>query len=928
MKNRRTELSQVQKGIYFECQTGGKNIYNISALIRVKAGLDKDTLEKAANLLIAEQAALRSRIVLEGNKLMMIEDQAAKAKVDCYDNTAGRQDVPAILREAMEREFDLAKAPLLRLTLIVNGQTESVILLVIHHLVSDGISIDLVISKLSAFYSELSRPELSKPEPVSGTGKAGKANYPFFDFLETENKKLTAGEYESKRQYWEAKVKDMKPLDFPRDFDGKDNYGLGKERVYAISAELMAAIEKASHKEGVTPFILCFSAFMVLMGKCCNEKNVTVSSPISYRPGTQYADAAGCFIYTLPFRCDLDNDPAFSQVVALLYKEMIGAYQNNGYPNNLILRENTADTYSGAQSIFDISFVYNRFSPSDWNGVKSEEYDFPYITFPGNMMVLICKTAERDIIKIQYKPGLYSDESIDILGKRFRKLLAAIAADSSLPLSAYDLFLENEKTDLLHTFNQSSYFPYEPAHIIDIFQDRVKQYHQLPALFYGHESLTYDAVNDLANRLAHHILAHKSRENEVIGIQLKRSKAMVISIIAVLKAGCAYVPIEPYYTEERKRYIFKDAGIAILITSKALDYRFCKEEYVILAEEMDDYDGETSDPAVLRSPYDLAYIEYTSGSTGEPKGVMIEQHSVVNTILDLERRFPVAAGDRYLYKTPFSFDISGTELYGWFAGAGALCIMEHEGEKNPQLILAEIERYQVTHINFVPTMFRLFLDILQEGDEKRLRSLKWIFVGGEAVTPDVVQKALSLRLSAKLENLYGPTECTMWASHYSLSEYENVANISIGRPLNEIRWYVIDENKHLQMAGVPGELCLSGVGLARGYLNKKSLTEEKFCDNPFYDKTQDPSWFQKMYRTGDLVRLRADGTVEFMGRLDFQVKIGGVRIEPGEIEAALGQYPALAGPSSLPSKTPVSLRYYVLTILRKKRFRRPASGNF
>ena len=484
-----------------------------------------------------------------------------------------------------------------------------------------------------------------------------------------------------------------------------------------------------------------------------------------------------------------------------------------------------------------------------------------------------------------------------------------------MPVKDIDLFLEMEKEKILYDFNQTSFFEYKPMHIIEIFQERVSAYKEHTALIYDGGSMTYEEVNKKANQIAKKILQHKKKDNEVIGVQLKRSKEMVLAILGILKAGCAYVPIESFYPVTRKQYIFKDADISIFITSKDLDSEFC-EEHILFVDDSEVYTGDDSNPDIPLNPYDLAYIEYTSGSTGEPKGVMIENQSVVNTTMDLERRFPVEEGDVYLYKTPFSFDISGTELYGWFMGKGALCILEHDGEKNPELILEYIEKYHVTHINFVPTMLRMFLELFNEKKNvEKLTSLKWVFVGGEAVTPDIIEKFFQTGLDVKLENVYGPTECTMWASHYSIKGCKDVSNVSIGHPLNEIRWFVVDENNQLQMIGVPGELVLSGVGLARGYLNKEELTREKFCDNPFYDENEDPVWFKKMYKTGDLARFLPDGSMEFMGRLDFQVKINGLRIELGEIENALAQYEgmvkAVVVTKRSSSQLPVLCAYYL-----------------
>lgn len=909
MLMKKIELSEIQKGIYFECQTGEKNNYNISAAIKIKNYIDKLKFEKALQMLVKEQIALRSHIELTDGSVAMVVNEKVDTTLQYYNvskENNKKQKINEIVNKEAGHEFDLSRAPLFRVSLIEENLEDYVLVMNLHHIISDGVSLDIFINKLFTYYSGLLKGEVTDI----------KEDYGFLNFVEIENKKLADGSYEKQKEYWKGKVKGAKALDFPKDYSNTHKYGMGKEKSFHISNDLMKRIKKTSQNEEVTPFIFCLAAFSALMGKCCNEKNVVVSSPFTNRPGFDYEGTIGCFIYTLPLNSIINGNKPFKGIVSDMYEEMIGAYKNIGYPNNLIARESESSAYTGIQSIFDISFVYDRYSKPVWDGVECETFEIENITFPGNMMVILGEMPDGDLIKIQYKSDIYAAETIEMLGRRFIKMLEIVTENSEVLVKDIDLFLENEKEKILYDFNQSSFFEYKPMHIIDIFHERVSANKRQTALIYDGGSMNYEEVNKKANQIARKILQHKKKDNEVIGVQLKRSKELVLTILGILKAGCAYVPIESFYPETRKKYIFKDADINIFITTKDLEYDFCQDKHIIFADDNEVYAGDEGNPEVLLNPFDLAYIEYTSGSTGEPKGVMIENHSVVNTIMDLERRFPVEEGDVYLFKTPFSFDISGTELYGWFMGKGALCILDHEGEKNPELILDYIEKYHITHINFVPNMFRMFLELLNEKKNvEKLKRLKWFFVGGEALTHDVIEKFFQLNLDVNLENVYGPTECTMWASNHSIKGRDNVSNVSIGHPLNEIRWFVVDENNQLQKIGVPGELCLSGVGLARGYLNKEELTEEKFCNNPFYDEEKDPAWFKKMYKTGDLARWLPNGNIEFMGRMDFQVKVNGLRIELGEIENALAQYDdivkAVVVTKQSASQLPVLCAYYV-----------------
>lgn len=910
MQFKKTELSEVQKGIYFECQTGEKNNYNISAAIKIKNPIDNEKFEKAVQMLVEEQVALRSHIELTDGSVSMVVNEKVDTTIHYYDvskENNKKQKIDEIVKAETGYEFDLSRAPLFRVSLIEDSIKGSVLVMNLHHIISDGVSLDIFINKLFTYYSKELKGEVIEL----------KADYGFLNFVETENKKLADGSYEKQKEYWKEKVKDAKALDFPKDFSSaNNNCGIGKEKSFGISKDLMKRIKKTSQNEEVTPFIFCLAAFSALMGRFYNDNNVVVSSPFTNRPGFDFEGTIGCFIYTLPLNVNIDCNKPFKEVINGMYEEMIGAYKNIGYPNNLIARDSESSVYTGIQSIFDISFVYDRYRKPEWEGIECETFEIENITFPGNMMVILCEMPEGDMIKIQYKSDIYAEEMIEMLGSRFIKMLEIVTEHTEILVKDIDLFLENEKEKILYDFNQSSLFEYKPMHIMEIFNKRVSEYKGHTALIYDGGSMNYEEVNKKANQIARKILQYKKKENEVIGVQLKRSKEMVLTILGILKAGCAYVPIENYYPKPRKKYILNDADITIFITTKDLEYDFCEDKHIIFMDDKEIYSGDDSNPEILLNPYDLAYIEYTSGSTGEPKGVMIENHSVVNTIMDLERRFPVEEEDVYLFKTPFSFDISGTELYGWFMGKGALCILEHEGEKNPELLLDYIEKYHVTHINFVPNMFRMFLELLNEKKNiEKLKLLKWIFVGGEALTPDVIEKFFEIDLDVKLENVYGPTECTMWASNHSIKGCKDVSNVSIGHPLNEIRWFVVDENNQLQMIGVPGELCLSGVGLARGYLNKEELTDEKFCENPFYNEKKDPIWFKKMYKTGDLARWLPDGNIEFMGRIDFQVKINGLRIELGEIENALIQYDdiveAVVVTKQSASQLPVLCAYYL-----------------
>jgi amino acid adenylation domain-containing protein len=885
MISKSIELTENQKGIYFDCLIDNPLSYNISASILLE-NVDEKHFENALQLLIGEQEALRSDIeIINDMPTFAIHDRIEfkLTKQDISDHH-GEQDeiLGKIVEEEIGKAFVLTKAPLFRTRLVKLDHKKHLFLFCIHHIISDGLSLEIFKKKMSDYYDKL----VNKKRIVL------KKDDGFSRFIEQENAKLKNGEFSKEKEYWINKLQGAQPVELQADYSKKQkNSGLGREKSLEIPSGMLEDIHHLAIDQEVTDFMFFLAAFGVLMNRYTRNEDVVFSSPFSYRPDLDFEESIGYFVSMLPMRFNIENSERFSTILEQASKELIDVYKHIGYPNNLIMRDSQLVPMPGSPSIFDVSFVYDIYEETDQKDLKTKVLDQDNVTFPGNVMVILNKTPNKDLIKIQYKPEIFSDEMIELLGHRFLKLLEALISDVDIKIEDIDLLLENEENRILHEFNHSSFFSYQPKTIIDIFNAKVADHPNRTALILGDKTETYASVNAKANQLARKILQRKKGANDAIGVQLDRSMEMVISLLAILKAGCAYVPIDPSFPTARKEFIFGDANISHLITSRHL---LCKEDWnidILFVDDSDTYSGDEQNPLVELDPYSLAYIMYTSGSTGKPKGVMIENHSVVNTLLDLERRFPMEKQDVFLLKTPYTFDVSVTELFGWFMGEGSLLILEPGGEKNPQLILDEIEKHLVTHINFVPTMFRLFLELFDiESNITKLNSLKWIFLGGEAVTSDIIQNFQSLNTNISLENVYGPTESTIWVSHYSLKDCPEKKNISIGQPLNEMRWYVVGKNDNLQPVGVPGELCLSGVGLARGYLNRDELTKEKFVPNPFFQEGVDPEYYRYMYRTGDLAHWLPNGTIDYLGRIDFQVKVRGVRLEIGEIENALAEY--------------------------------------
>lgn len=407
----------------------------------------------------------------------------------------------------------------------------------------------------------------------------------------------------------------------------------------------------------------------------------------------------------------------------------------------------------------------------------------------------------------------------------------------------------------------------------------------------GARTLTYAQLNERVNQLAHELRAAGVRPGHIVALMVERSFAMTLGILAIIKAGGAYLPVAPDLPPDRIGYMLKDGGVELLLVHARTANRFAFDGRTLNLDDPALYRGTTADPVLLNQPRDLAYVIYTSGSTGRPKGVMIEHRSLINRLHWMQQAYPIRESDVILQKTPYSFDVSVWELFWWALQGAQVSFLMPGGERNPIAIVEAIRARQVSVLHFVPSMLNVFLEYLDGRDAAaiaRLASVRHVFASGEALTPSHVRKFNQVwggKTGARLINLYGPTEATVDVSYFDCPEHNDFENIPIGRPIHNTRLYVIKDGRQAPI-GESGELCIAGVGLASGYLNNPSLTAEKFTDNP-----ANPG--ERIYRTGDIARWQADGNIQYLGRADHQVKIRGLRIELGEIESTVREYPGI-----------------------------------
>lgn len=837
--------------------------------------MNLNAFQTALELVVSEQEILRANLVIEDDNLSLQIQEIVEPKIHFIEQDASidSEEVKAITKKMTHQAFSLENSLLFRVS-VIKGNDGFLCIICAHHIIVDGVSIGIFQEKLINYYQKIQSNKMFSFNFDQG----------YTQFILDENQRLKFGQYERQKDFWHEKIKEMSPVELRTDFKKQDsNNQESKEIAFKISEELFKQIQEKCKTLEITVFQFFFTSFYLLLHKQTNQKNITLTTPFSHRTSFDLLETIGCFIYTLPISLIFDEKSSFDSLAKELYAEMLQCYKNLGYPNNLIARKQKA-TLEGP-SIFDFSFVSDFFEEQEYDQLTIHNVFNEDVTFPGTMMVILHNQGKFKEIKFQYKTDYFSKETINLLGARFIYLLENLVTDSQQLISELSILSKDEKERVLELIHSTNHTKNRYHNMKEVIETSLNIDSKAVALSGQNFYYTRQEVNQKANDLAHRILEQTGGKKVTIAIQVNRSPELVLAVLAVVKAGCSYLPIDPKYPASRKIFILEDSGVKLFLTDQVTN---CPKVDGVKIYEMPSSDmlGEGENPDVQRSSEDLLYVEYTSGSTGRPKAVLITDDNAINALSDLERKYPLKEADVYCFKTAFSFDISGTELYGWIFGRGSLFILDEEAEKDAGIILNSIFEQKITHINFVPSMFRLFLENISSKNKHKLETLKWIFVGGESITHEVIQQYLALGITAQLENMYGPTECTIWSTTQSISEEVNNPYISIGKPLNNTRVYILDEQQNIQPIGLDGEICIAGIQVAKGYKNRSELNKQVFIKNPYYLKGDDLI-YQKMYRTGDTGRLQSNGSIEYIQRMDHQVKIGGLRIELGEIESDL-----------------------------------------
>ncbi len=884
-RNQDLPLSFAQQRLWFLDQLQpNSTAYNIPSALKLLGPLNVPALEASIKEIIARHESFRTTFDDVNGKPKQVIAEKSNFELDVIDlSPLNREDRENELKRLAKKEaqvvFNLSTGPLFRAVLVKLQNEEHAILFNMHHIISDGWSIGVLVREMVQLYAAFSAGD---PSPLPEL----EIQYP--DFAYWQQHWLQGEVLQNQIAYWKEQLSGAPPLlelptDRPRPAVQTAN---GASARIELDEALTSDLKQLSREEGVTLFMTLLAAFHTLLHRYSGQDEVLIGSPIANRTNSKVEKLIGFFVNTLIFKGDLSGNPEFVDLLAQIRETALGAYAHQDTPFEKLVEELQPERDMSHSPLFQVAFAFQNI-PADQSitidTLTMEPIQNEGVTAKYDLTLTMTETGDSIIGSMEYNTDLFNKSTIERMLGHFKTVLEQVTDDPEIPVGSIRLMKKTEAQQLLEGWNQTDTdFPTEQC-VHKVFEAVADAHSDITALVFRENataesiSLTYGELNRKANQLAHRLQAEAIGPESVVGICMQRSPDMVIGMLATLKAGAAYVPIDPNYPQERIAHMVHDSGLTILLSQEPV--RSATEKLDIKTIFVDSEAStlgalDDSNPGITVWPENLAYIIYTSGSTGKPKGTLLQHRGAVNLAYIQQQAFKVGPGSKILQFASLSFDAATWEFLMAVLSGSTLVLTASEtitdGQALNDLLLAE----KITTITLPPSV----LSVLPKTD---LPALRTIITAGEAVSPELVAQWAENR---RFFNAYGPTETTVCASmHECRGRYET--NPPIGKANPNFRLYIMDAYMNPCPVGVPGELCVSGIGLARGYHNRPGLTAEKFIPNPFSTQPGD-----RLYRTGDLVRYLADGEIEFLGRIDHQVKIRGFRIELGEIEAALSKH--------------------------------------
>jgi len=846
--------------------------YHLPTALRLRGPLDVAALQRSFDSLVVRHETLRTCLRQDGERRVQVVDPQATVRIQSME--IDQAQVTDRLDALIAQPFDLQNGPLLRVALMRLDAQEHVLVLVQHHVVSDGHSMQIMVEELVQLYAAYAQGyEAQLPAlPIQ-----------YADYALWQRAWMEAGEQDRQLDYWRGRLGSEQPvlaLPFDRARPLLQSHR-GASLDIALPAGLVAALRDLAQREGVTMFMLLLASFQMLMYRYSGQPDIRIGVPTANRNRVETERLIGFFVNTQVIRADIDGQMSVSTLLQQVRARALEAQAHQDLPFEQLVLALQPERNLSHNPLFQVMFNHQADTRKAGSAqspglLQVESLEWQSRTAQFDLSLDTRESADGIWAALTYATDLFDGPTVQRMAMHWQHLLQGMAQDARQPIGQLEMLDRDERHRIVHGWNATAQA--YPLHrcVHHLIETQVERTPEAPALYFAEQSLSYAELNRRANRLAHCLIALGVGPDVLVGLAVERCVEMVVGLLAVLKAGGAYVPLDPEYPRERLAYMLHDSAVKLLLTQtqvlQALPIPAGLEVLLLDEERLDGFSD--ANPNVALDGEHLAYVIYTSGSTGKPKGAGNRHGALTNRLCWMQDTYCLDARDAVLQKTPFSFDVSVWEFF-WPLMTGAQLVVAAPGDhRDPERLIGLIDRHQVTTLHFVPSMLQAFV---QDPGVIRCQSLRRIVCSGEALPVDVQQQVFAKLPWAGLYNLYGPTEAAIDVTHWTCVA-EDCDSVPIGRPIANLATYVLDAQLMPVPAGVSGELYLGGVGLARSYHQRPALTAERFVPCPFHAGA-------RLYRSGDRVRQRSDGVIEYLGRLDHQVKLRGLRIELGEIEA-------------------------------------------
>jgi amino acid adenylation domain-containing protein len=873
---------------FLEMLQPGTPVYHMPAAVLLTGNLNVRALEKALNEVRRRHEVLRTRFGNRDNQGIQIIEPVQDESLPVCDlehvpAEQRDQQVMRLVRQQADTPFDLSAGRLMRTSLVKLSSVEHVLVFAMHHIISDGWSMGVLIREVSELYSSYERGE------ESGLAEL---EIQYADYAAWQRESLSARRESEELEYWSSQLAGQESLELATDRvrPAVQSYRGGRERL-ELTEEVTAGLKRISRQAGATLFMTLLAALNTLLYRYSGQEDITIGTLSAGRNRKETEKLIGLFINALALRTDLSGGPTFSELLKRVREVTLGAYMHQDLPFERLVDHLRAERDISRSPLFQVLFLFQNapLGTLELPGITLTPLEYYSGAVGYDLMISVREQGQALNVRLEYSKDLFNEGTIKRMSQHYSVLLEAIASKPDTRIFELPLLDEAERKQLLVKWNDST-CPY-PVHepFTRLFELQVENTPDAVAVRCGDTALTYRQLNERANRLASLLLDSGVTPEATVALYARRGVEFLTALLAIFKAGGTYLPLDPGYPIKRISQVIEQARCVAVLASREFTHNLSVASPVYALEELLERDASIANPAQGSVPHNLAYIIFTSGSTGTPKGAMIEHAGMINHLYGKITALGLSASDVVAQTASQSFDISVWQFLACLLVGGRVEVITDEVVHDPALLLQQIEEREITVLEVVPTLLRAILEQAEPTgtQPQNLAGLRWVIPTGEALAPDVARQWTNLYPQIPLINAYGPTECSDDVTHHQINvpPPEDLAHVPIGRPIPNMEAYILDRRLSPMPIGFPGELYVGGVGVGRGYFGDAMKTSESFVPSPFGQSGA------RLYKTGDLARYLDDGNIEYLGRADQQIKIRGFRIETGEVQATLCLHP-------------------------------------